>query len=233
MHDPNQNCQNCTLKGEGLFCHLSSAAATEFEAIRYSSSYPSAAMLFRENENARGVFLLCSGQVKLSVSSSGGKTLTLRIAKPGEILGLTASMSGAQYEATAETLHPCQVVFIRRDDFTRFIAKYPEIYQAVIRQLNSQYNHACEQLRTVGLATSAHEKLARLLLQWSSEGKETAEGTQTKMSLTHEQIAECVGSTRETVTRTLSEFKHKHLITIKGANMMIPNRAALEAICGA
>lgn len=195
--------------------------------------YPAGSLLFQENEPARGIFLLCSGQIKLSVSSSGGKTLTLRIAKPGEILGLTASMSGSAYEASAETLHPCQVAFVRRDDFSRFISRHPEINSAVIRQLTAQYNHACEQLRTVGLASSAHEKLARLLLQWSSEGKQTPEGTQTKVVLTHEQIAECIGTTRETITRTLSEFRSRHLITIKGATLMIPDREALKAVCRA
>jgi CRP/FNR family cyclic AMP-dependent transcriptional regulator len=232
--EPHQNCQSCKLKENGgFFCHVSPAATKEFESIRYSSVYPAAAMLFLENEASSGVFMLCSGEVKLSVSSSTGKTLILRIAKPGEILGLTATMSGVPYEASAETLRPCQIVFIRRDDFSRFVSKYPEVYQAVIRQLNSQYNHACEQLRTVGLSCSAHEKLARLLLHWSSEGKPTNEGTQIKVPLTHEQIAECVGSTRETITRTLSEFKHKRLIEIKGATMLIPSRAALEAMSGA
>jgi CRP/FNR family transcriptional regulator len=190
-------------------------------------------MLFLENESARGVFLLCSGQVKLSVSSSVGKTLILRIAKPGDVLGLTATMSNSPYEATAETLHPCQVAFIRREDFSHFVCKYPEVYQAVISQLSCQYNYACEQLRTVGLSSSAHEKLARLLLHWSLEGRETAEGMQIKIPLTHEQIAECVGSTRETVTRTLNEFKHRHLVMLKGATMIIPDTAALEAISGA
>jgi CRP/FNR family cyclic AMP-dependent transcriptional regulator len=231
--EPNRKCQSCNLKENGFLCHLDASASKEFETIRYTSTYPDAAMLFLENEHARGVFLLCSGQVKLSVSSSGGKTLILRIANPGDLLGLTAAMSDSTYEASAETLHPCQVAFIRRDDFSRFIGRHPEAYQAVIRQLGSQYTVACEQLRTMGLASSAHEKLARLLLQWSSEGKDTDEGRQIKVSLTHEQIAECVGSTRETVTRTLSEFKHKHLVMLKGATMIIPNRAALEAISGA
>lgn len=227
------NCKECTVKGDGFFCNLSPSATAEVEAIRYTSTYPAGSLLFQENEPSRGIFLLCSGQIKLSVSSSVGKTLTLRIAKPGEIVGLTASMSGTSYEASAETLHPCQIAFIRRDDFSRFISRHPEVYGAVIRQLNTQYHHACEQLRTVGLASSAHEKLARLLLQWSSEGKQTPEGTQTKVSLTHEQIAECIGTTRETITRTLSEFKSKHLVTIKGATYMIPDREALKAVCGA
>ena len=203
--------------------------------LNLSSSPPSIPRnqsLFFENEAARGVFLVCSGQVKLSVSSKGGKTLTLRIARPGDILGLSAAMSGIPYEVSAETLHPSQVVFIRREDFLRFVNRFPEVYQAVIRQLNSQYADACEQLRTVGLSTTAHEKLARLFLHWSSEEKPTPEGAKIKVPLTHEQIAECIGTTRETITRTLSDFKNRHLVMFKGTTVMIPSRSALQAMSG-
>lgn len=228
----NSACETCKLKENGFFCHLTPAAAKEFEPIKFSSVYPAGSVLFLENEPARGVFLVCSGKVKLSVSSRGGRTLILRIARPGEMIGLSASMSGVPYEVSAETLHPSQIAFIRREDFVRFVNRFPEVYQAVIRQLNSQYSHACEQLRTVGLSATAHEKLARLFLHWSSEEKQTSEATQIKVPLTHEQIAECVGSTRETVTRTLTEFKNKHLVMLKGTTVMIPNRAALQAISG-
>lgn len=231
--DTTSRCQSCKLKAAGFLCNLSAGAAKDLEAIKYSSSYPANSMLFLENEPARGIYLLCSGEVKLSVSSRNGKTLILRIARPGDILGLTANMSGIPYESSAETLHPCQVAYIRRDDFLSFMRKYPEVYQTVVQQLSGQYATACEQLRTVGLSSSAHEKLARLLLHWSLEGKATPEGTQIKVPLTHEQIAECVGSTRETVTRTLSEFKHKQLVLLKGATMVIRNPGALGAIGGA
>lgn len=230
-HSP-QGCSGCKLKGEGFFCHLPPEAMKDFEAIRYSSTYPTGTVLFLEKQSLRGVYLLCTGKVKLSIGSSGGRTLTLRIAKPGEVMGLMAEMSGVPYEATAETLEPCQVAFVRHQDFSNFVMKYPEVYRALLRQLSAQYNGACEQLRTVGLSVSAHEKLARLLLRWSSEGRETSEGTQITVPLTHEQMAECIGSTRETITRTLSEFKNKHLVILKGATMMIPSRAALEAIGG-
>jgi CRP/FNR family transcriptional regulator, cyclic AMP receptor protein len=229
---PNAMCENCTLKESGFLCHLTPAAAKEFESIKFSSSYSAESVLFFENEAARGIFLLCSGQVKLSVSSKGGKTLILQIARPGDILGLSASMAGIPYEVSAETLHPSQIAFIRRDDFLRFVNHFPEVYQAVIRQLNSQYTHACEQLRTMGLSTTAHEKLARLFLHWSSEEKPTPEGTKIRVPLTHEQIAECIGTTRETITRTLSDFKNRHLITLRGTTVMIPNRSALRAISG-
>jgi CRP/FNR family cyclic AMP-dependent transcriptional regulator len=166
--------------------------------------------------------------VKLSISSSEGKTLIMRVAKAGEILGLMAAMSGGSYEVTAETIHPCQVAFIRREDFQRFVAKHPEASQGVARQITMQYQAACEQLRTVGLSASAQEKLARLLLAWSAGLEQTKGGTRIKIPLTHEEIAEFIGTTRETVTRTLSDFKVRHLVAIQGSTMMIPSRAALE-----
>ena len=231
-HTANSICENCRLKHNGFLCRLTPMAAKEFESIKLSSRYPEGSILFLENERARGIFLVCSGKVKLSVSSRGGKTLILQIAKPGEVLGLSASMSGVPYEVTAETLHPSEIVFIRGEDFLRFIRRFPEAYEAVIRQLNLQYGRACEQLRTIGLSTTAHEKLARLFLHWSSGEQQTTEASQIKVPLTHEQIAACLGSTRETVTRTLSDFKNKHLVTLRGTTVMIPDRSALMAISG-
>jgi CRP/FNR family transcriptional regulator, cyclic AMP receptor protein len=225
-------CEHCNLKQNGFLCHLTPAAAKDFASIKLSSHYPAGSILFMENEAARGVFLVCSGKVKLSVSSKGGKTLILQIVKPGEVMGLSASMSGVPYEVTAETLYPAQVVFIRREDFLGFVQRFPEAYEAVVRQLNLQYGRACEQLRTIGLSATAQEKLARLFLHWSADEQRATEATQIKVPLTHEQIAACLGSTRETVTRTLSEFKHKHLVTLRGTTVMIPDRSALMAVSG-
>jgi CRP/FNR family transcriptional regulator, cyclic AMP receptor protein len=225
----NDGCKNCKLKNSSFFCQLSTAAVKDFDAIKSTSAYPKGALLFMEKQDARGVFVLCEGEVKLSISSSEGKILIMRVAKAGEILGLMAGMSGTPYEVTAETIRPCQVAFVRREDFQRFVAKHPEANQGVARQMTMQYQAACEQLRTVGLSASAQEKLARLLLTWSSESQQTKEGSRTTLPLTHEEIAEFIGITRETVTRTLSEFKVRHLIAIQGSTMTIPNRAALES----
>ena len=231
--EPNENCQSCKLRAHGFFCQLSPAATKDFNAVKSSATYPAGSLLFLQKQDPRGVFVLCAGQVKLSISSSGGKTLILRIAKPGEILGLMATMSNSPYEVTAETMHPCQVAFIRRDDFLRFVTKHPEAYQGVVNQLSTLYSGACEQLRTVGLSTSAPEKLARLLLDWSPEAKETKQGTAVKLPLTHEEIAEFIGTTRETVTRTLSEFKTRQFVVLQGSTLLISNRSALETIGGA
>jgi CRP/FNR family cyclic AMP-dependent transcriptional regulator len=228
----NSLCTSCKLKESGFLCHLSPAAEKDFQSIKHPASHLAGARLFVENEAARGIFLVCSGTIKLSVSARGGKTLILQLAGPRAILGLSASMAGTPYEVTAEALYASQVSFISREDFLSFAHRFPEVYQAVTRQLNAQYAQACEQLRTVGLSSNAHEKIARLFLQWSGEERQTSEPARITMPLTHEQIAECVGSTRETVTRTLSEFRQKHLVILNGATALIPNRAALLAMSG-
>jgi CRP/FNR family transcriptional regulator len=228
--EPNQDCPSCKLRANGFFCQLSAAAVKDFNAMKSPATYPAGALLFLEKQDPRGVFVLCAGQVKLSISSSAGKTLILRIAKPGEILGLMAAMSDSPYEVTAETLHPCQVAFLRRDDFLLFVAKHPEVYQAAVMQLTTLYRGACEQLRTVGLSATAPEKLARLLLDWSADGKDTNRCMPIKLPLTHEEIAEFIGTSRETVTRTLSEFKSRQFVALQGSTLMISNRPALESI---
>jgi CRP/FNR family transcriptional regulator, cyclic AMP receptor protein len=223
-----ENCQTCKLRKNNFFCQLTPKSIKGLDSVKSTSAYPEGAVLFMEKQDSRGVFVLCEGEVKLTISSSEGKTLILRIAKPGEILGLMASISGKPYEVTAETLRPSQIAFVRRDDFIRFVAQHPEASQGIVKQLSSNYHGACEQLRTVALAASAPEKLARLLLDWSAEAEETNLGAQITLPLTHEEIAEFIGSTRETVTRTLSDFKTRHLVTLKGSTLSIPSRAALE-----
>ena len=225
----NEGCKTCKVKAGGFFCQFPPAVMKDFDAIESTAIYPKGALLFMENQDPGGVFVLCEGEVKLSISSSEGKTLIMRVAKSGEILGLMATLSGSPYEVTAETLYPCQVAFVRREDLLRFIAKHPEASQGVGRQMSAQYQGACEQLRTVVLSASAHEKLARLLLAWSAGTQETKEGTRIKLPLTHEEIAEFIGTTRETVTRTLSDLKVRHLVAIHGSTLMIPSRAALES----
>ena len=229
----NDGCKTCKLKAASFFCQLPPAAVKDFDAIKSTATYPKGAFLFMEKQDAQGAYILCEGEVKLSISSSEGKTLIMRVAKSGEILGLMAALSGGSYEVTAETIRPCQVAFVRREDFQRFVAKHPEASQGVAKQMTMQYQAACEQLRTVGLSASAQEKLARLLLTWSAGIQQTKEGTRIKVPLTHEEIAEFIGTTRETVTRTLSDFKVRHLIAIQGSTMMIPNRAALESFANA
>ncbi len=229
-----ESCVNCELRADHLFCNLSVPVLQAFEAIKYATLYPRGAMLFVEGQSPRGIFVLCNGRVKLSTCSSEGKTIITQIAGPGEVIGLSATISGRPYEVTAETLDPCQVNFVRREDFLRFLSENSEAAMRVAEHLSNCYHIAYEQVRSLGLARSAPAKLAKLLLEWcESDGKMTDQGIRLKVLLTHEEMAQMIGSSRETVTRMLAEFKTKEIIRQKGSSLFIRDRAALEVLIGA
>src|SRR5215475_9519388 len=109
-----ENCVLCKMRRSGYFCEMPPASLEELDKVKYASAYPQGAVLFVEGQAPRGVYMICSGRVKLSATSRDGKTLILRIADPGEVLGLHATVSGKPYELTAEALQPCQLDFMRR-----------------------------------------------------------------------------------------------------------------------
>jgi len=222
------NCLACKCRGNGFFCQLSPAELKDFDAIKYVSVYRADAVLFVREQKPRGMYVLCKGQVKLSFSSSEGKTLILRIAGPGEVLGLVSTLTGDPYEVTAETVRPCQVAFVSTNDFQQFLRKHPAVFGRVASHLGSEYKTACEQLCAVGLGASLFERVAKFLLNWSVEGGAPGNGTPFTLPLTHEEIAEHTGATRESVTRTLSEFRSQGLIENHGSTFVIADRAALH-----
>jgi len=218
--------------GSEFFGKLSIEAVKDLMSIEHPTSYPANMMLFSEKDPAQGVFVVLEGDVKLSINSSDGRRLILRIAKKGEILGLDSALSGQASEMTAETLYPCKIAKIARRDFLGFMARHPEAYKIVTEELGRQIGMACAQLRTVALSSSAPEKLARLLLDLSQSGQSTEVGARFRFSLTHEEIGEFIGTSRETVTRTLSAFKTRHLVDFKGSTLTIPNKTALASYAG-
>ena len=222
------NCTLCKLRDERFFCSLPPAALQALDAIKFSTAYPGGATLFSEGQTPRGMYLLCRGRVKLSITAADGKALILKIAESGEVLGLHATVTGAPYEMAAETLHPCQVNFVRRDDFLKFLRQHGDACLQAAHHLSRQCQSAFDQIRSLGLSHSAREKLARVLLEWSAGGEQTSEGTRVKLAMTHEEIAQMIGTSRETVTRILTEFRTRRLALIKGSNLLIQNRPALE-----
>jgi CRP/FNR family transcriptional regulator, cyclic AMP receptor protein len=102
---------------DGRLPGLSTDAIRQLADLHTALDFPSGAVLFQESAPAKGILLLCSGSVKISVGSSRGDHLLLRSAGPGEILGLSATLTGQGHEVTAETTAPSRLVFVRRKDF--------------------------------------------------------------------------------------------------------------------
>jgi CRP/FNR family transcriptional regulator len=225
------NCSDCRYRGERPFCNMSHDAVGALNNIKFTSVYPKGSLLFVEGEQARGVFILCSGRVKLSTSSSEGKTLIVKIAEAGEILGASASILSTPHELSAETIEPSQVNFVRREDFMRFLGTHAEACMHTAQQLSAKYHAAQREIRTLGLSNTTSEKLAHLLIDWCNNGGDvTAKGTRLKVLLTHEEIAQMIGTTRETITRLLSEFKRRKIIEVKGSSLFVLQRAELAAM---
>ena len=226
--DVHYSCLDCEGRKVHPFCNLGRPAAEAMEKIKFTSVYPRGALLFVEEEQPRGVFILCSGRVKLTTSSSEGKKLILKIVQPGEVLGLSSAILGKTYEVSAETIEPCQVNFIKRTDFLQFLNEHTEACFHTAEQLSAKYQMAQREIRSLGLSASTGEKLAKLFLDWC-EGQPT-EGTtvRLKVVLTHEEIAQMLGTTRETITRLLSDLKKKKIIDVKGSTVLVTDIAKLE-----
>jgi CRP/FNR family cyclic AMP-dependent transcriptional regulator len=225
-----ENCLSCPHREERLFCNLPDPSVKALAAITSSAAYPKGATLFVEGQPARGVFILCSGRVKLSTSSADGKTLILRISEPGEVLGLPATVTESCYELTADVIEPAQANFIARNDFLAFLRDNGEAALRVAQQLGETYHSAISEMRTIGLSHSAGEKLARFLLEWAANYPEEKGQVRIKLTLTHEEIAQMIGSSRETVTRLLADFRKKQLLQVMGSTLVIKNKQALESI---
>jgi CRP/FNR family cyclic AMP-dependent transcriptional regulator len=224
------NCMTCSVREEHLFCNLSIHAGQRLNEIKSTAVYPKGAMLFIEGQQPRGVFVLCAGKAKLSTSSREGKTIITKLSDSGDVFELNSVISDRPYEVTAEMMEPGQANFIPRDSLLQFLKEHGEVALGVAEQLSRNYYTVYEEIRTLGLATSPSEKFAKLLLSWSPKSTSNDNGTQVKLTLTHEEIAEIIGTTRETVSRLFSEFKRKQLLQLKGSTLIIRNRPALEKI---
>jgi CRP/FNR family transcriptional regulator len=225
-----ENCTRCPLREDRLFCNLSKSAVEHLQTIKSTSTYPKGAMLFVEGQDSRGAFILCKGKAKLYTSSADGRTIILRIVRPGEVLGLTSTISNSAYEATVEVLEPSQVNFLPKAEFLKFLAQHGDASLHVAKQLSSNCAGAYEEIRCLGLSASSAEKLARMLLTWAAPELKGGDKKEVRItvSLTHEEIAQMIGSSRETVTRLFAEFRRKQLLVVKGSSVWLRDLSALR-----
>jgi CRP/FNR family cyclic AMP-dependent transcriptional regulator len=219
-----------TASSDKTFCDLSPALADALEQEAVTITYPTGAVLFAEGQAARGVFIVRRGQVKLSICGSEGRTLILRMVGAGWPLGVAAVVSGRQYEATAETQEPSEISFVQHSDLLRLMRLHGELALWVTQHISQDYASTCREIRDLILSDSAGEKLARLLVGWLDQNAEAKNPSQMKLALTHEEIGQMIGTSRETVSRLFAGFKKQRLIQQSGSTLVIPNRVALESM---
>jgi CRP/FNR family transcriptional regulator len=225
-----ENCTQCSHSKPGFFCGWSQPALQALNLVSHKSTLPAGALLFVEGQSSRGMFVLCAGKVNLSTTSREGKILILKTAEAGEALGLSATISGVGYEVTAETATPCQLNFVDRKHLLELLQSQPEIGIHTAHCLSRDFQAAYTDIRDLILTRSSAGKLARLLLAQSLPLTLAALEDRIHSPMTHEEMAQRIGSSRETVTRLLSNLKKKQLIRLDGPTLVIRDRVALEAL---
>ena len=201
-------------------------------SVSSTASYRRKTKLFVESQKSRGAFILRSGKAKLTTCSILGKTIITRLADTGDVLGLNAVVSSRPYGATAEMMATGDVDFVPQESLLRLMREHHDFAIAVAQQLSANYYSLHDAVRSLGLATHPVERLAKLLLSWTSTGNEdiSRRDDSFKLPLTHQEIADSIGSTRETVSKLFSELRRKHLLRSEGGALTIMNRLELQRI---
>lgn len=222
-----EDCNTCQLRKKGWYCALSADLIKSFSDYSHITTYPGGAILFVEGQTARGAFVLCAGKVRLSTTSKEGKVLVFRVMEPGDVIGLSALIAGQPYEVTAETMEPCLVNFVEREGLLRLMERSGELGLRSALAVSREFQSTYRDIQDLVLSRSSSGKLARLLLSWVSEGR-GSEGFRIHAPVTHEEIAHRIGTSRETVTRLLSDLRKRDFVQLEGSTLIIKNRSALE-----
>lgn len=188
-------------------------------------------MLFAEGEPARGVYILRTGRAALSISSSEGRVVILRMAQAGDVLGLNAVLRNSTYEATVKILEPSRVNFISRAQLLELVGNSDAGAGAVIKMLSRELTQLNERTRSLLLPQTARARLAQLLLQWSNEPEASNSRSRVIARVfTHEEVAQMICSSRETVTRLLAIMSRRNVVQITSDSILIRDCAALETM---
>jgi CRP/FNR family transcriptional regulator len=201
-----------------------------FEQLGVQVAYPAGALLFEEGKPAEGIYLVLSGQIKLTATAVEGRSMILRIAQPGEVLGLSAILNGTGNEVTAKALTPCNLIHIDHDSFMEFFEGTTNAGWHALLALARDHREVFQCARRLALFPLASARIAQVLIGFAQTDPAAKPSSSFLMVLSHAELASLVGTSRETVTRFLNELERKHIIARDDANVTILQLAKLEKL---
>jgi CRP/FNR family transcriptional regulator, cyclic AMP receptor protein len=223
-------CSAC--QAPGAFCTLPEKLRDIFESLKTGASYMRGEVLFHESDPCHSVFIVCEGSVKLITSSTDGRGLVLRFAAPGEILGLSeAVLAQSAFRCSAIAAEATLVAVIPRETFMRFVSSYRELCVRLTYALSEQYKTAQRETKFLAFGGTSTSRLAHLLLAEASEhGTTVGDGIHIHSHLTHLELAQSIGSTRETVTRILGNLSHSGILGRASNEIVIHHKEELQRL---
>jgi CRP-like cAMP-binding protein len=187
-------------------------------------------VIYLPGDPGGSLFIVNGGRVKISKVTRDGKALTLNYCGPSELFGETCLVEGGPREEMAEAIENSMVTEIERGEFERLLHQHATLGYHMTKLLASRRRDLENKLETL-VFRDVTAKLAELLLQLASEyGVEDSRGTLVALKITHQELANLIGSTRETVSLTLSQFKKKNLICTEGRKVIISDAESLRAL---
>jgi CRP/FNR family transcriptional regulator len=225
-------CAACANRRPGWFCSLGSAVLADLELATSTISLPSQASLFSQGEDARCLYLICTGYLKLTAGRRDDRHMIVRVAGPGSMLGLYAVLSHGVYEVSAESLTPAQLRPVERDRFLTFLRSHREAQLRAVQCICQEYRFVLQDACRIALAETVAARLARLLIEFAHQIGEHTEAGEFRfpLLLTHEEMASMTCTTRETVTRTLGQFRKERWISIEDSMVTLHNPDKLQSL---
>ena len=224
-----QHCETCRMQEHLLTSQLTPPLRQELNSLAFRVSLPGGSTVFQEGNEANGIFILRKGRTKVTMNSELGRTIILYLAAPGELLGLSSVISGTPRQVSAVTIEPCDLDLVRRDDFLDFLNSHETQFRAALDELAEQHSCILNAIRRLSLAPSLLANLARFLLGLNCP-EDRAQSDKIQLRHTQEEIAQQLGTTRESITRTLAKLRKERIIEQRGRVLTIRNRPLLEHI---
>jgi CRP/FNR family transcriptional regulator, cyclic AMP receptor protein len=211
-----------------LFSTLSDVEFSQLEHIFVLRSYRKGQVIFLEEETGNYMYLVLSGKVKVSKAGSAGKETILAIHRTGDFFGEMSLLDGKTSPATVSAMEDAKIISLSGTDFHKYLMHNEKVLLQIINVL-------CARLRQVwqtqSLSSSTAEARIRMgIYQLAKKhGIRDARGTIIDLKITHQELAEMVGTSRETVTRTLAQLRKQGILAIEQRRMTLLNAEALLA----
>ena len=215
------------LKRVPLFESLPEVELAHFAELTREKTYPKGSVILFENDRGDSLYLVASGQVKVVLIGEDGREVILSALGPGSFFGEMALIDDAPRSAHVIAMEDSTLLVLRREDFQARLRSSPEVAISLLRELSRRLRRADEKIGSLVLL-DVNGRVADLLLRAASE----EDGDMIRRKMTHHTIAQMIGSSRETVSRTMRDFVERGLIQVTRKDITIKDRQALLAAAG-
>lgn len=211
-----------------LFSGLADEDLQSLVAVANRRMYPKDAVVFFENDVGDAMFLIASGRVKVTILSDDGREIILSVLSDNDFFGEMSLLDNEPRSATAIALQETEFVVLHQKDFLAIVEKRPRVAINLLSVLSSRLRKADHQIGNLALH-DVYGRVARILLEMASEsGARQEDGRVVFRRPTHQEIANRIGATRETVSRMMSDLHRQSYIEISGKNVVIQDSLARD-----